>query len=86
MNTNNSSQVKPVLVFACGNPSRGDDALGPEFLQRLEAELEHQEKTKHIELLTDFQLQIEHAVDLNGRERVVFVDASMAAVAPFEFK
>ncbi len=82
--------IKPVLVFACGNPSRGDDALGPEFLQRLDAELEHRPKSEQIseqiELLTDFQLQIEHALDLQGRERVVFVDASVSAAAPFEFR
>ena len=29
--------VKPVLIFTWGNPSRGDDALGPLFLERLEA-------------------------------------------------
>lgn len=86
MEINNSRQIKPVLVFACGNPSRGDDALGPEFLQRLEAELEHLPKSEQIELLTDFQFQIEHAVDLKGREHVVFVDASLSAATPFEFK
>ena len=90
MKINNSRQIKPVLVFACGNPSRGDDALGPEFLQRLEAELEHPLKSEQIseqiELLTDFQFQIEHALDLHGRDRVIFVDASLSAKPPFEFK
>ena len=38
-----------------------------------------------IDLLTDFQLQIEHAVDLEDRERILFVDASVSAKAPFEF-
>jgi len=38
-----------------------------------------------VELLTDFQLQIEHALDLEGRSLVVFVDASVRAAAPFEF-
>ncbi len=86
----NSIKIKPVLVFACGNPSRGDDALGPEFLQRLEAWLEHHPKSEklseQIELLTDFQFQIEHAVDLHGRDRVIFVDASLSAKPAFEFK
>ena len=36
-------------------------------------------------MLTDFQLQIEHVVDLEKRERVIFVDASVSAKAPFEF-
>ncbi len=36
-------------------------------------------------MLTDFQLQIEHVVDLEKRERVIFVDASVSGKAPFEF-
>lgn len=70
----------PLLVFAYGNPSRGDDALGPELLQRLEAL-----DPPDTELLTDFQLQVEHAVDLAGRERVLFIDASVSAPPPFTF-
>jgi len=49
----------PVLVLAVGNPSRGDDALGPLAAQRLAA-LE----LSGVEVLTDFQLQVEHALDL----------------------
>jgi hydrogenase maturation protease len=36
-------------------------------------------------VLTDFQLQIEHVIDLENRQRVIFVDASVSAKAPFEF-
>ena len=36
-------------------------------------------------MLTDFQLQIEHVIDLENRERVLFVDASVSAKTPFEF-
>lgn len=68
----------PLLVFAYGNPSRGDDALGPLLLERLEA-LDLPE----VELLTDFQLQVEHAIDLQGRERVLFIDASVSCSPPF---
>jgi Ni,Fe-hydrogenase maturation factor len=28
--------LPPVLILACGNPSRGDDALGPLLLERLQ--------------------------------------------------
>ncbi|MCC7217740.1 MAG: hypothetical protein IT517_13265, partial [Burkholderiales bacterium] len=34
-----------------------------------------------VECLTDFQLQVEHALDLVGREQVVFVDATAAGEA-----
>lgn len=70
--------VAPILVIGIGNPSRGDDALGPVCLERLAAS-----PAPGVELLTDFQLQIEHALDLDGRALVVFVDASVAAPAPY---
>ena len=68
----------PLLVFGWGNPSRGDDALGPLFVEAIEAM-----KLPGVECLTDFQLQVEHALDLRGRKRVLFVDASADAAAPF---
>lgn len=66
------------LIIGIGNPSRGDDALGPLLVDRLEALA-----LTGVELLTDFQLQVEYALDLRGREEVVFVDASLDAPAPF---
>ncbi len=75
----------PVLVIAVGNPSRGDDALGPLVLERLEVVLGESIARGAVELLTDFQLQVELIFDLTGRERVIFVDASITAHAPFCF-
>lgn len=69
----------PVLVFGWGNPSRGDDALGPLCVERLRALA-----LPGVECLDDFQLQPEHALDLAGRRRVLFVDASATAEAPFD--
>lgn len=62
----------PILVFGWGNPSRGDDALGPIFVERIEAL-----QLPGVECLTDFQLQVEHALDLKERQRILFVDASV---------
>lgn len=69
----------PLLVFGWGNASRGDDALGPLFIERLRALA-----LPGVECLDDFQLQPEHALDLAGRSRVLFVDASATGAAPFE--
>lgn len=77
--------MKPVLIFGYGNPSRGDDALGPELLQQIEDALNGAPRGDKVELLTDFQLQVEHALDLSGRELVLFADASVSASAPYEF-
>jgi len=70
----------PLLIFGYGNPSRGDDALGPLLLEHLEAL-----NLPYIELLTDFQLQVEHALDLRNREQVLFIDASISCMAPYAF-
>ena len=72
----------PLLVFGWGNVSRGDDALGPLFVQRLPEMLDAAQRDR-VELLEDYQLQVEHTLDLADRERVLFVDASVDAAAPF---
>jgi len=75
----------PVLIFAVGNESRGDDALAPLLLRRLDAWLEIEGRAAQFELLEDFQLQVEHALDMAGRELVLFVDAGMDTAAPYVF-
>jgi len=72
--------TKPILVFGYGNLSRGDDAVGPLLLEYLESHAD----LSQIELLTDFQLQIEHALDLAARQLVLFVDASVSCREAFE--
>lgn len=71
----------PILVFGWGNPSRGDDALGPLFVDRIAAL-----QLPGVECLTDFQLQVEHALDLENRRRILFVDASLDAPAPYSVR
>ncbi len=68
------------LVIGIGNPSRGDDALGPLMIERLEAL-----GLPDTEWLTDFQLQVEYALDLEGRAEVIFVDAAAQGPAPYAF-
>jgi hydrogenase maturation protease len=81
-----AKQRRPsLLIVAVGNPGRGDDALGPLFLERLAAAREQRGDWRDVELLTDFQLQIEHAVDLENRTLALFVDASVSGPAPFHF-
>ncbi len=70
----------PRLVIGIGNPSRGDDALGPACIDGLEALA-----PPRTELLTDFQLQVEYLLDLAGRREVIFVDAAAGGPAPFRF-
>lgn len=72
----------PVLVLTWGNPSRGDDALGPLFGEHFAELARRHPEWGEVECLTDFQLQVEHALDLQGRRRVLFVDASRDVSAP----
>ena len=73
--------IKPILVFGYGNLSRGDDALGPLLLERIEESCD----LDAVEILTDFQLQVEHALDIENRKLVLFVDASVSCKTAFDF-
>ena len=77
--------TKPVLVMAVGNESRGDDALGPLLARRLEAWLKNTGLGEQVEVIEEFQLQVEHTLDIKGRTLVLFVDAGHGAPAPFSF-
>ena len=73
--------MAPVVVLVVGNPSRGDDAIGPELAARLAAA-----DLPGVEVIVDFQLQVEHALDLEGRRLAVFIDAAQDAAAPYELR
>lgn len=73
----------PFLIFAIGNESRGDDALGPLLLRELALWLNVNNLSEQFELIEDFQLQIEHSMDMRDRRRVLFIDAGMDTPAPF---
>lgn len=77
----------PILIFATGNESRGDDALAPLLLRKLAAwlETEGDGAGAGVELIEEFQLQVEHVMDMAGRRLILFIDAGMAAPAPYIF-
>ena len=69
-----------LVIFVTGNESRGDDAAGPLLLERLEADL-----PAGTRVVREFQLQVEHALELRGADVALFVDAACALETPFEF-
>lgn len=73
--------LAPVLIFGYGNPARGDDGLGPRVVELMQSGQE----PAQFDAITDYQLQVEHSLDLVHRRRVIFVDASVSAAAPYEF-
>ena len=72
--------VAKVVVFGWGNTSRGDDAIGPLLLADLEAAA-----VPGVETIEDFQLQIEHALDMVGADLLLFLDAGIQTAAPCVF-
>lgn len=74
------------LLLAWGNRSRGDDALGPLLLDRIQHWLEQQLPAyrQFVVCVEDQQLQIEHVLDLQGRQAVLFIDAAIGLSEPFE--
>jgi hydrogenase maturation protease len=69
-----------LVVFGWGNDARGDDGLGPLLLERIT-----RAAWPDVSTIEDFQLQIEHALDLDGAEAALFLDAGRDTPAPFAF-
>jgi hydrogenase maturation protease len=76
----------PVIVFGIGNRSRGDDAVGPMLLERLRGWLESRGLAGRFELCEEYQLQVENALDLEGREMALFIDARQGAPEGVDFR
>lgn len=74
----------PILLLAIGNESRGDDALAPLLARKLEAWSKTADLAVPLELLEDYQLQVEHVTDLIGRSIVLFADADVSCAEPCE--
>ncbi len=69
-----------VVLLGWGNITRSDDGLGPLLMERARAV-----GLPHVTLIEDFQLQVEHALDLRGHDLALFVDAGKGTPAPFSF-
>ncbi|MDJ0833084.1 MAG: hydrogenase maturation protease [Gammaproteobacteria bacterium] len=74
-----------LLIFAYGNVSRGDDALAPLLLERLQ-----QQGIQHgcgltLQYLTDYQMHIEHVMDMQQCRRVLLIDAAQDTAQALRF-
>jgi hydrogenase maturation protease len=74
------TESSSLVVLVVGNESRGDDALGPALLERLIPLLGPGSR-----IVRDFQLQLEHALELRDTELALFIDAALELDAPFNF-
>jgi hydrogenase maturation protease len=78
--------LKQVLIFAYGNISRGDDALAPLMIDKLQSENITTGCGHPVKYLTDYQIQVEHILDMQGCERVLLIDAHLALETPYTFQ
>lgn len=69
-----------LTIFAVGNESRGDDALGPRLLEQASVL-----GPAGARLVGDFQLQVELVCDIEDAALVLFIDAGEGTPAPFVF-
>jgi hydrogenase maturation protease len=77
-------QKKSILIYAYGNPGRQDDGLGNRLVDDLEPWIT-ENGYDHVELDSNFQLNIEDADNIREKDIVVFVDASIEDIDGFHF-
>jgi hydrogenase maturation protease len=71
-----------VLIYGYGNPGRQDDGLGVALAEKLEERAARAGAT-HLFFDSNYQLNIEDALDLRAHDLVLFADASMEDVEEF---
>ena len=75
---------KRILIYAYGNPGRQDDGLGNRLVDLLEPWLSEND-IDHVELDSNFQLNIEDAENIKDKDVVVFIDASIEDIDQYHF-
>jgi hydrogenase maturation protease len=75
--------TESIAIIAYGNPSRGDDGVGPLLIQQLQNE---KFKTLYrVNYIEDLQLNPEHVIDLQHIKAVIFVDAAHGLSRSYNF-
>ena len=75
-----NQEVGPVLLYGYGNPSRGDDGLGPALAAAIE-----DLAVPGINVDANYQLTVEDAAEMGRYSAVVFADAAAEGPSPFWF-
>ena len=68
------------LLIGYGNLGRGDDGLGPAFSDLIE-----RRNLPFLDIDTDYQLTVDHALAVADAEMVIFAHALIGAGGPFSF-
>ena len=76
---------KQILIYAYGNPGRQDDGLGNCLADELQAWI-IDEGLLHVELESNYQLNIEDAYTISEKDVVIFVDASIEDIEDIHYE
>jgi hydrogenase maturation protease len=79
-------QARRIAILGWGNPARGDDDLGPAAIQYLERRRGCHSDWPELRLVAAHQLQVEHILDIQGCDLVLFIDASTGIQQPYAFR
>ena len=71
-----------ILLYGYGNPGRQDDGLGNVFIDQIE-EWVNKQGLKDFDFDSNYQLNIEDALEISDYELVIFVDASVEDIKDF---
>ncbi len=71
-----------ILLYGYGNPGRQDDGLGNVFIDRIEEWIKKQ-GIEGIELDSNYQLNIEDAEAISGKDLAIFIDASVEDIEDY---
>lgn len=71
-----------ILIYGYGNPGRGDDGLGNEFVEKME-QWARGNNISRIEFDSNYQLNVEDADTISDKDIVIFVDASTEPIEDF---
>lgn len=78
-------KTSSILVYGIGNPSRQDDALGILFADSMR-EWALAKGLSNISFDSNYQLNIEDALEISEKDIVIFADASLEEIETFKFR
>ena len=74
-------ESKKILVYGYGNPGRQDDGLGPALAEKIDGL-----NIPGVVTDSNYQLNVEDALEITESKAVFFADASVDCEEPFVFK
>lgn len=75
-------KLQEILVYGYGNPGRQDDGLGIFLSERIDSWIKG-ENIQSVKVDYNYQLNIEDAMEIAGKDMVIFIDASKEEISDY---